>query len=42
MLTITLDQARQFILYRQGLLGKHRFVGKDGLQFQADAVAYCG
>ena len=30
MLTITQDQARQFILCRQGLLGKHRFIGKDG------------
>ena len=30
MLTITIDKAKQFILCRQGLLGKHRFVGKDG------------
>ena len=30
MLTITLDQARQFILLRQGLLGEHRFIGKSG------------
>ena len=28
MLTVTLDQARQFMLLKQGLLGKHRFAGK--------------
>ena len=50
MLTITLDQARQFILFRQGLLGKHRFVGKDGAYqyvrqagcIQFDPVDVCG
>ena len=50
MLTITLDQARQFILCRQGLLGKHRFVGKDGAYqyvrqagcIQFDPVDVCG
>ena len=30
MLTITQEQARQFILLKQGLLGEHRFAGKDG------------
>ena len=30
MLNITPDQARQFILLKQGLLGRHRFAGKDG------------
>ena len=50
MLTITLDHARQFILCRQGLLGKHRFVGKDGAYqyvrqagcIQFDPVDVCG
>ena len=50
MITITLDQARQFILCRQGLLGKHRFVGKDGAYqyvrqagcIQFDPVDVCG
>ena len=27
---ITREQARQFILSKQGLLGNHRFAGKDG------------
>ena len=30
MKTITHRQAQQFILSKQGLLGNHRFVGKDG------------
>lgn len=50
MLTITRDQARQFILCRQGLLGKHRFIGKDGAYqyvrqagcIQYDPVDVCG
>ncbi len=50
MLTVTLDQARQFILLRQGLLGEHRFIGKDGAYryvrqagcIQFDPVDVCG
>lgn len=50
MLTIAKDQARQFILLRQGLLGEHRFIGKDGaFQYirqagciQYDPVDVCG
>ena len=50
MLNITQDQARQFILIKQGLLGKHRFVGKDGAYsyvrqagcLQYDPVDVCG
>ena len=50
MLTITRDQARRFILARQGLLGAHRFVGKDGAYqyvrqagcIQYDPVDVCG
>ena len=50
MYTITIDQAKQFILCRQGLLGKHRFVGKDGAYqyvrqagcIQYDPVDVCG
>ncbi len=50
MLTVTLDQARQFMLIRQGLLGKHRFAGKDGAFryvrqagcIQYDPVNVCG
>ena len=50
MLTITLDQARQFILLRQGLLGEHRFIGKSGAYqyvrqagcIQFDPVDVCG
>jgi hypothetical protein len=50
MLTITNQQARQFILLRQGLLGKHRFVGKGGAYqyvrqagcIQYDPVDVCG
>jgi hypothetical protein len=40
MRTITREQARQFILSRQGLLGKHRFIGKDGA-YQAVRQAGC-
>ena len=50
MLTITRGQAARFILSRQGLLGKHRFVGKDGAYqyvrqagcIQYDPVDVCG
>ena len=50
MLTITREQARRFILRRQGLLGKHRFAGKDGAYrfvrqagcIQYDPVDVCG
>ena len=30
MQTITRQQARQFILSKQGLIGQYRFIGKDG------------
>ena len=50
MLTITQEQARQFILLKQGLLGEHRFSGKDGAYryvrqagcIQYDPVDVCG
>ena len=50
METITREQARQFILSKQGLLGNHRFVGKDGAYryvcqagcIQYDPVDVCG
>jgi len=50
MLTVTPDQARQFILLRQGLLGEHRFIGKNGAYqyvrqagcIQFDPVDVCG
>ncbi len=50
MLTITQEQARQFILCRQGLLGSYRFIGKDGAYryvrgagcIQYDPVDVCG
>ena len=50
MLTITQAQAGQFILIRQGLLGKHRFLGRDGAYqyvrqagcIQYDPVDVCG
>ena len=50
MLTITNKQARQFILAKQGLIGKYRFVGKDGAYayirqagcIQFDPVDVCG
>ena len=50
MQTITKQQARQFVLAKQGLLGAHRFVGKDGAFdyvrqagcIQYDPVDVCG
>ena len=30
MLKVSKSQARQFMLIRQGLMGEHRFTGKDG------------
>ena len=50
MLTITREQARRFILSRQGLLGQYRFVGKEGAYqyvrqagcIQYDPVDVCG
>lgn len=50
MLTITKQQARQFILAKQGLIGAYRFVGKDGAYdyvrqagcIQFDPVDVCG
>ena len=50
MITITRETARRFVLSRQGLLGRHRFVGKDGAcQYvrqagciQYDPVDVCG
>ena len=50
MLTVTLNQAAQFILRKQGLLGDHRFTGKNGaFQYvrqagciQYDPVDVCG
>ena len=50
MITITREQARIFILCKQGLLGKHRFSGKDGAYqyvrqagcIQYDPVDVCG
>ena len=50
MLNVTPDQARQFILLKQGLLGKHRFAGKNGAYqyvrqagcIQYDPVDVCG
>ena len=50
MLTVTRAQARQFILIKQGLLGSHRFAGKNGaLRYvrqagciQYDPVDVCG
>ncbi len=50
MLTITPDQARQYILLRQGLLGDYRFTGKAGAYgyvrqagcIQFDPVDVCG
>ena len=49
-LTITKTQAKRFILCRQGLLGRHRFVGKTGAYeyvrqagcIQYDPVDVCG
>ena len=50
MLTISLNQARQFILLKQGLLGNYRFIRKDGAYqyvrqagcIQFDPVDVCG
>ena len=50
MQTITISQARQFILLKQGLLGEHRFINKDGAYqyvrqagcIQFDPVDVCG
>ena len=50
MLELTKKQARQFILCKQGLLGKHRFSGKEGAYeyiqqagcIQYDPVDLCG
>ena len=50
MFEVTKEQAKQFILSRQGLLGKHRFAGKDGAYqyvrqagcIQFDPVDVCG
>ncbi len=50
MKTITREQARRFILSRQGLLGRYRFAGKDGALayvrqagcIQYDPVDVCG
>ena len=49
-LNLTLDEAKRFILYKQGLLGEHRFAGKEGvLDFvrqagciQFDPIDVCG
>ena len=50
MKTITRDEAKRFLLIRQGLLGKHRFIGKNGAYqyirqagcIQFDPVDVCG
>ena len=50
MLNVTRDQARRFILVKQGLLGARRFIGKDGAYryvrqagcIQFDPVDVCG
>ena len=50
MQTITRQQARQFILSKQGLIGQYRFIGKDGAYayvrqagcIQFDPVDVCG
>ncbi|MCR5767716.1 MAG: winged helix DNA-binding domain-containing protein [Lachnospiraceae bacterium] len=50
MQTILVQQARQFILVKQGLIGAHRFIGKDGAYafvrqagcIQFDPVDVCG
>ena len=49
-IAITRDQAKQFILSKQGLLGKYRFTGKEGAYqyvrqagcIQYDPVDVCG
>ena len=50
MITMTREQARRFILSKQGLLGKYRFAGKSGAYeyirqagcIQYDPVDVCG
>ncbi len=50
MQNISINQARQFILLKQGLLGEHRFINKDGAYqyvrqagcIQYDPVDVCG
>ena len=50
MKTLTLQQARQFMLLKHGLLGKHKFIGKQGAYdftkqagcIQFDPVDLCG
>jgi len=50
MISLTIKQARQFILLKHGLLDEHRYVGKQGaLEFiretgcvQFDPVDVCG
>ncbi len=50
MLTLSIEQARQFILAKQGLVGTYRFTGKDGAYrcirqagcIQYDPVDVCG
>ncbi len=50
MITISREQAGQFILLKQGLIGEHRFIGKDGAYryvrqagcIQYDPVDVCG
>ena len=49
-LNLTLNQAKRFILYKQGLLGQHRFSGKKGVIdfvrqagcIQYDPIDVCG
>lgn len=49
-ITLTKQQARQFILLKQGLLGEHRFIEKDGIVayirqagcIQFDPIDVCG
>ena len=49
-LNLTLSQAKRFILYKQGLLGDHRFSGKKGILdfvrqagcIQFDPIDVCG
>lgn len=50
MKTITKEQARRFILLKQGLIGSYRYIGKDGAYefireagcIQYDPVDVCG
>lgn len=49
-ITLTKQQARQFVLLKQGLMGEYRFVGKDGVVdyvrqagcIQYDPIDVCG